>query len=109
IGVVILLAAITIAVGPSVLNTRRSAASEQIVVGLDGVLETYIQENQGRVPPNNSADYLTVWDRILGASSVDEDVIRTGAIYGSVNDLEGVDSDIEPVFTDSNGEPFPIR
>lgn len=99
IGIIVLLTAITIAVGPSVLDARKSSTSEQIITGLDGILETYIQERGGAVPPDPSAAFLELWQAIPPAlgNPNESDLERMRAFYGDQSNFENVDTDIVPV------------
>ncbi len=112
IGVIVLLAAITLAVGPRLLDSRREAATEQIITGLDGMLETYIQERQGNIPPDISETYLSLWEEIMEGPK-NSDLERTRAQYGDAdNDPPAGEDDRpwDPYFEDTaSGDRFPLR
>lgn len=107
IGIIVLLTAITLAVGPSVLDARKSSTSEQIITGLDGVLETYIQERGGAVPLDPGPAFFRLWDdnipQALGNPN-ESDLERTRAFYGNESNLENFDTDIVPVTANSERE-----
>lgn len=100
IGIIVLLTTITITVGPRVLDARKSSSSEQILTGLDGILETYIQERGGAVPPDPGPAFLILWeDRIPQAlgNPNESDLERIRAFYGDTNNFKNIDTDIVPI------------
>lgn len=99
IGIVVLLTTITVAVGPSVLDARKSSTSEQIITGLDGILETYIQERGGSLPPNPGPAFFDLWQSIPPAlgNPNEADLERMRAFYGNQSNFNGADTDIVPV------------
>ncbi len=108
IGVIVLLAAITLAVGPRLLDSRKEAVTEQVITGLDGMLETYIQERQGNIPPDINNEFIELWEGVADGPT-DSDLERTRAFYGDSNNLTGNDADIVPVYEDSSANKFSIR
>ncbi len=114
IGVIVLLAAITLAVGPRLFDSRKEAVTEQIVTTLDGMLETYIQERQGNIPPDISDAYISLWEEIPAPTSDPEnsDLERTRSNYGDADQHPPSGEDDRPwtpYFQDAADKKFPLR
>jgi hypothetical protein len=112
--VIVLLASITLAVGPRLLDSRKESATEQIITGLDGMLETYIQERQGNIPPDISEAYISLWEEIPPPVSQPEnsDLERTRASYGDADNYPPSnenDRPWTPYFTDASGDRYSLR
>jgi len=50
-GIILALASLTLVIGGRVLDSRKAATTEQMVTGLDGILEMYVQDRRGVMPP----------------------------------------------------------
>lgn len=117
IGVIVLLASITLAVGPRLLDSRRESASEQVITALDGMLETYITERQGNIPPDINNDFVELWADVLTPTSASEpsitDIERTRSRYGNADMFPPPDEDdrpMQPYFEDpASNKKFPLR
>jgi prepilin-type N-terminal cleavage/methylation domain-containing protein len=108
IGVIVLLASITLAVGPRLLDSRKESATEQIITGLDGMLETYIH-------PDISEAYMALWEEIPPPVTQPEtsDIERTRAQYGNADSYPPSNENDRPwdtYFEDPNsGDRYPLR
>lgn len=108
IGVIVILASITLTVGPRVIDARRAAATEQMLVRLDGFLESYIQENGG-VPPSGELAFRDFWRQIQAPATnpATSDIEMARTRYGNVaNHLPTGETDasqMEPMYPDEDG------
>jgi prepilin-type N-terminal cleavage/methylation domain-containing protein len=115
IGVIVLLAAITLAVGPRLLDSRRESVTEQIITALDGMLETYITERQGNIPPDINNTYVELWEDVRTPVSTTElwtsDVERARSRYGNMDMFPPPDADDRPwdIVHTVGSERFPLR
>ncbi|MGP1308618.1 MAG: type II secretion system protein [Phycisphaerales bacterium] len=98
IGIILILVTVVVVAGRRVLASRQEATTQQIIAGLDNILEVYIQE-RGEIPPYNEAALVDLW-----VSGVPDDTgpnyIR--AYYGDRSDTgnASIDSDIQPLTSD---------
>jgi len=101
-GIILALASLTLVIGGRVLDSRKAATTEQMVTGLDGILEMYVQDRRGAMPPppgpewwindNGQAPQNNGWDDLT--SGFAEITNRYGG--AAVSDVT-VDNDITPV------------
>ena len=98
IGIILVLTTISVVVGNRVIDSRKAATTQQIITGLDGVLETYIQERSGSVPAYNPAALLDLWASIPDSEPTSI-VERIRHRYGDkqVDGVPTFENDITPV------------
>lgn len=95
VGIIALLAAIVLGVGPKVLGGQQRAATQATLRALDGMLDEYVHTQGGSLPAWNAADYtgapggdlVTPGDRLLTTVDPNSDTAwsrypdANGAVY----------------------------